>query len=278
MPNKDGYPPKLTFDATAADALATVRGVFWNRLRADSNFTQINGQDGIFQHYVDFTLPRYGADFQRLIVDIFWECVGQGVICPGTASGNPSPPFFHLTEYGKNVLREPNYSPHDPDQYLKQLGVLVPKPDVTVLAYLRESLAAFDRGTMVATVMMLGIASERVFLLICDALLSALTDPSEHTAFSKILDRNPIKPKLDWVSGKIQRISSLKRPNDWPDDADIQLTGIFNLIRCQRNDVGHPRDMPPTVSRDVAYGYLRIFPSYYATAETVREFLTKNKV
>jgi hypothetical protein len=276
--SQNGYPPKLILDAAAENAMDTVRQVFWNRLRVDTSFSELNGQDEVFRNYVDFSIPRYEDDFQRMIVDVFWELVGQSVISPGTATGNPLPPFFHLTEHGKRCLREVEYSPHDPTTYLKQLGQSVPSPDSTVLAYLGESLECFSRGTMVASVMMLGIASERVFLLICDSLAESLQDSAERTEFEKVLARNAMKPKLDWVSQKFQKIASPKRPADWPDDADIQLTGIFNFIRCERNEVGHPRELPPSVTRDVAYGYLRIFPSYYGSAERVRGFLSKNKV
>jgi len=278
MSSQNGYPAKLSLDATAENAMDTVRQVFWGRLLVDSSFSQLNGKDGEFRNYVDYLVPRYEEDFQRMIVDVFWELVGQGVISPGTTTGNPAPPFFHLTEYGKRCLREVEYNPHDPASYLKQLGQSVPSPDSTVLAYLGESLECFSRGTIVASAMMLGIASERVFLLICDSLAESLRDSAEQSEFAKVLDRNAMKPKLDWVSQKFHRIVNPKRPADWPDDADIQLTGIFNFIRCERNELGHPRESPPSVTRDVAYGYLRIFPSYYGSAERVRDFLTKNKV
>ena len=88
-------------------------------------------------------------------------------------------------------------------------------PDSTVLAYLGESLECFSRGTMVASVMMLGIASERVFLLICDSLAESLQDSAERTEFEKVLARNAMKPKLDWVSQKFQKIDvtdKIERP------------------------------------------------------------------
>lgn len=278
MTQDEGYPPKLTFDAREANAVEVVRQVFWNRLRVDSNFNQIRGQDGICAHYVEHARPRDESDFQRLVVDVFWELVGQGVVSPGTTTGNPSPPFFHLTEHGKRVVQDPSFQPHDPPAFLAQLGQLVPSPDATVMAYLQESLHCFARATHVASAMMLGIAAERVFLLVCDTLLTSLADPNERSAFQNILDRNPIKPKLDWVAQKFQQIQTPRRPAGWPEDVDIKLAGIFNLIRCQRNELGHPRPSPPTVTRDDAYGYLRLFPSYYSTAEQVRGFLATNTV
>ena len=96
--------------------------------------------------------------------------------------------------------------------------------------------------------MMLGIAAERVFLLVCDSLAVALKGPAELVAFQKILDRFAMKPKLDWLADKLGQIQTAKRPPDLPDDVDIMISGIFNLIRCQRNEVGHPRPTPPAAS------------------------------
>jgi hypothetical protein len=128
-------------------------------------------------------------------------------------------------------------------------------------------------------VMMLGIAAERVFLVVCDSLLSSLSDTTEQLEFKKRVDKNPLKPKLDWLTDKFRRLQDPpRRLSGFPEDAEIQLAGIYNLIRCQRNDIGHPRSAPPVINRDEAYAYLRLFPSYYATAEAVRAFLAGNKI
>ncbi len=187
-------------------------------------------------------------------------------------------PFFHVTRDGKRALAEPDYQPHDPNEYLRQLGARLPAADPTVLAYLHESLHCYARGLTVASSMMLGIAAERVFLIVCDSLANSVKDPSEKATAKKMLDRNAMKPKLDWVTETLRRIQIPKRPPDLPEDVDIKIPGIYNLIRYQRNELGHPREVPPSVTRDDAYAYLRLFPSYYETAEKVREFLSKNGV
>ena len=46
-----------------------------------------------------------------------------------------------------------------------------------------------------------------------------------------------------------------------PKDAlDIQLSGVFTLIRYTRNDAGHPTERE--IGRDEAYGNLLLFPQY----------------
>lgn len=277
MADRQNDPTMLHFDASKPDACGVVRRAFLNRLRTERTWSELATAPSNAGFGNVVVLEREQDDFKRLVVDTYWAFVVEGVIAPGTGS-NLEPPFFHLTEYGKKTLAQPDFQPHDPTEYLRQLGANVPSPDPTVLAYLKESLDCFSRGTVVASTMMLGIAAERVFLLVCDSLAAALMDAAEQAAFQKILGRNPLKPKLDWVSDKLRQIQTPRRPPDLPEDVDIKIPGIFNLIRCQRNDVGHPRSAPPAVTRDDAYGYLRLFPSYYATAEKVRGFLAKTPV
>ena len=281
MATGDAPAVKLCFDLSKPDAFDVARRAFLIRLRAEPSWhwLGLSNPEPEFRPHVDF-VSSYdrGEGFKRILLDVYWALIAEGVIAPGSAGRWGEVYEFHLTEYGRRLLAEPDYQPHDPAEYLRQLGASIPSTDATVLAYLQESLHCYARGLMVASAMMLGIAAERVFLLICDSLLGALKDSAEQAAFQKILDRNAMKPKLDWVSDKLREVQSPKRPADLPEDVDIKIPGIFNLIRCQRNDVGHPRPAPPTVTRDDAYGYLRIFPSYYATAEKVREFLEKNKV
>jgi len=281
MGSQDSGVSKPVFDAQRPDALEVARQVLLDRIRADSGFNtlSLNFFGGGFSEYVAFANPpRDERAFITSALDAFWSLVVEGLVAPGSEKGDPGLPHFHVTEHGRRVFAEPDYQPHDPVEYLRQLGANVPTPDPTVLAYLKESLHCYARRLMVASTMMLGIAAERVFLLVCESLLASLKDPGEQAAFQKILERNPMKPKLDWVTDKFRQIQTPRRPPDLPEDVEIKIPGIYNLIRYQRNELGHPREAPPTVTKDDAYGYLRLFPSYYATAEKVREFLAENKV
>lgn len=133
---------------------------------------------------------------------------------------------------------------------------------------------------VVASATMLGIAAERVFILVCESLVGSLQDSREQEAFQKKLEQNSMKSKLDWLADKFQDIKNQtrQRSRELPEDVDIKIAGIYNFIRMQRNALGHPRETPPTTTWDEAYCNLRLFPSYYATAERVREFLAKYKV
>ena len=85
------------------------------------------------------------------------------------------------------------------------------------------------------------------------------------------------EPKLDWVHAKIQQIQKQGLVG-FPDNSTIMLVAIYDLMRCQRNELGHPRETPPNMDRRDALVNLPIFPRYYETAEQVRGFLSSNQV
>ncbi len=182
-------------------------------------------------------------------------------------------PWFHRTQYGATVIAAGGYSPHDPIGYLSRLESRVSQVDPTVRIYLSESLGTFLHGNLTASMVMLGVAAERVFDLICDALAPALLDPVEKSTFHKLLTQLSVRRRLDWVHGKMRRLEDGRPPAGYPDRATVMTIAIYELMRAQRNDLGHPREEPPRPSRDDAFAHLQIYPTYHTTAESLRSFL-----
>lgn len=211
------------------------------------------------------------------------ECSGsscsKGFVAPGAGAGGDSQclPWFHVTDYGRLVLEQSAGHPHDPTAYVQRLKNRVPSPDGTVLAYVGESLSTFRRGAVIASAVMLGVAAERVFLLVCESIRDALADPKEKADFTRLLERFAVKPKLDWVHSKLLQVQGTKG-SGLPDNSTLTVTAIYQLLRSQRNDLGHPRDMPPTVEREDVFANLQIFPRFYETAEQLRAYLATNSV
>jgi hypothetical protein len=49
---------------------------------------------------------------------------------------------------------------------------------------------------------------------------------------------------------------------------------IYDLMRAQRNELGHLRETRPQVSREDVFVNLQIFPRYYETVEELRLFFS----
>ncbi len=267
---------KIPFDPERAD-VETARQIVFARLRADPGWRCVDKTGDGFTPFVEY-LGREGRwRLVTLASEVFWLLVCEGILCPGMDYNNPDLPWFHVTAYGLKVLSSPAPQPYDPSSYLSIVRTRVPSPDPTVIAYVAESLETFRKGELVASTVMLGIAAERVFLLLCDSLQSALAIPAERSAFNKLLGRFSMKPKLDWVHEKIQRIQK-RSPAGFPENATVMAVATFDPMRSQRNELGHPRETPSHVTREDAFVNLQIFPRYYEIAEETRTFLGSNAV
>jgi hypothetical protein len=221
-------------------------------------------------------IPFWERAFLEAVYSLLWQLVVEGVIHPGNGSLNF--PHITLTDYGKRVIESENAHPHDVERFLAQVGD-GRQIDLTVEAYLAESLHSFRQNRCVASAILLGVAAERTFLLIAEALLEALKNPNEHSRFKKLLDRQPVKPKQDWVHTKLLELDENRRhlPGDFPESTPLMVTGIYDLIRQQRNDLGHPRDAPPKVERDQLEAALFLFSRFYRNAEQLRSYLIAHK-
>jgi hypothetical protein len=273
----DGLSMPVPYDPTRPD-LAAVRRIFLDWLRANPNATQLDSSGTAYERLVEYVNNNREPQLLAFhVTEVFWELLVEGIVAPGTSSQMLDLPWFHLTEYGKRVVASEAGHPHDEPGYLALLRARVPQPDQTVQAYLGEALTAFRRGTPVASTIMLGIAAERIFLLVCDSLSVALRDPTEKATFDALLQRFPMKPKLDWVHAKLLELQN-RRVAGIPDNATLAVTAIYDFLRVQRNDLGHPREVPPSVDREEAFANLQILPRYYQVAEEVRQFLRGNQV
>lgn len=88
-----------------------------------------------------------------------------------------------------------------------------------------------------------------------------------------------MKPKQDWVYAKLLEMDENRKklPDDFPESTPLMVTGIYDLIRQQRNELGHPRDVPPVMERGLLEASLFLFSQYYRSAEQLHSYLTSHK-
>jgi hypothetical protein len=205
-------------------------------------------------------LPNRQFDDRLKLHEILWELLIQGILAPGFNNSNLDLPFIHVTEYGMKCIESNTILPHDPDGYLERLKRLVGQPlDDVVLNYVREGLLTFLGGHYFSATVMLGVASEQCIDLLIEAYANAIVDTTRKTTFVKKIEQagRSVKNRFDKLRNELL---ALKLPPTLMDALDIQLSGIFTLIRYSRNDAGHPTGQ--AVDRDMAHGNLLLFPQY----------------
>jgi hypothetical protein len=207
---------------------------------------------------------------------VMWQLIILGVLVPGVRGyANNSWPHFSITEYGKNFLESEGSAPYDPEGYLSCIAHDSPNVDDVVMLYLTESLQCFIRANYIASVVMVGVAAEKVILNLINAFANSLSDDSKAATFRRKTRNTMIKIQFDEL---IKQLYPLK--NQLPDalsrDLETYLGSIFNLIRSYRNEAGHPSGI--VVSREIAYSNLQIFRYFSKNVHHLIQYLSSNQI
>jgi len=257
-----------------------VRSIVLDRLRRDHNFNQFYSQwhPREVSEYVEFDPDQVRSRFHVLENEVLWQLIIQGVITPGINAANPALPWFRITDYGQMVLEAERLVPHDSTGYLREIRDTASEVVVeTTMAYLEESLRCYTSGCHMASVLLLGVASESVFLKLWEIVGENLTAERDQRDFRALDERYGIVPKHRWLTEKVAGLSPEARRR-LPENLQMTISSLYNLIRQQRNDLGHPREEPPSVDREQAFMFFRIFPTFVRDVESFAAYCRDNPI
>ena len=195
-----------------------------------------------------------------------WELVVQGILVPTADGGTQGWPFVSFTEHGKTAINSESPTPYDPTAYLMDFA----DADPVVGFYIEEALRCFRANCHSACVVMLGVASERLFDLLLEHFIDALASDRERENLEKRTDGKFVTVRYDEFKKRLDPKKG-QLPLPMRDNLDTALTSIFNLIRQHRNDSGHPTGR--VISRNEAYALLNVFPHYYGEMATLTGYL-----
>src|SRR5271157_2836496 len=116
---------------------------------------------------------NHNPDFERAVLTQWNELFRTGLLGWGLNIANPNPPFFHLTERGRNALANLTRDPSNPAGYLRHLASIA-RVDRTAMSYLIEGLQCYVDGLFKASAVMVGCAAESVILQLRDSTVAKL--------------------------------------------------------------------------------------------------------
>ena len=211
-------------------------------------------------HSFPMYMPLEDREKIRIMI---WQLILQGIVVPGGYEHEPNFASLKITEYGKEVLETGEMLAYDPDGFMKGLRSSVPRIDDVILTYVEEALRSFMSGCYFASTVMLGVASEQGILLLIEQYENSIQDNARRSQFeSDVEQARSIMRKFETFRKEIEPRKKELRQNVC-DDLDIQLDGIFNYIRINRNDAGHPTGRKMT--RQEALSLITVFPNYIRT-------------
>ncbi len=176
----------------------------------------------------------------------------------GQVHGSDFYPWLTITEHGRELFTKEDWLPYDPDGYLKALKNKVPDIDDVTFVYIGESVAAFNRRQLLSATLTLGVASENLMLLLIEAFLIWIGEPRKSSLQKKILNK--------WIAVQYKEfkpefaINVKSFPKTLQGDWETYLDGVFNFIRLNRNNAGHPTGIQ--MNAKIIYANLQIFADY----------------
>ena len=109
---------------------------------------------------------------------------------------------------------------------------------------------------------------------LCVVVAGSILDPNHKEKFDKL---RGAKDKHRWIVATYERLPVNAR-RQLPDGIDISLTGIYDLIRRQRNELGHPQATRLGVDRARAFASFQLFPTFLRDAEAFATYCRANGV
>lgn len=192
--------------------------------------------------------------------EIVQELINAGFIYPGTSHDqNSSYPWLTITQYGKEAFLNEDWLPYDPEGYMKALKSKILTIDDVTLAYINESVAAYNRRHLLSATLTMGVASENLMLLLIEAYTDWIPDVTRKANFQKKVEGRFISTQ--YKEFKKEFVNDLKSlPKEFQTDWETYLDGVFNFVRLNRNDAGHPTGKQ--FDAKIVYANLQIFAEY----------------
>jgi len=223
---------------------------------------------------------KYKEEFlekdKEVIFDLIQEMINNNIIRSfRNLQGGNGFPWFGITAYGKKCIETENLLPYDPEEFIKEVKNQVPGIDDTVIQYLAESVATYHRNCLLSSTITLGTASEGCMLLLIEAFANAISDTTKQEGVRKKIDGQFINKKYKEFRKHFDPIASTL-PTDLIKEADVYLEGIFNFIRINRNEAGHPTGK--SLDKKTIYAHHQIFADYAKKMFSLIDYFSTNKI
>ena len=220
----------------------------------------------------DFSLSISKFD-KEMIRQIIWDLIIERVLTIGNYHSD-SWPWLSLTEYGEKIIQSSFPVPNDPGGYLGRIDKEIPQLDQTIKIYLSESIRTYNINQLLSATITLGCASEKSLLILIDIFANSFKDDTKREQFKNKINNKSIKIQFDEFDKAIKQILQ-SMPYEIRENYTNTLTGIFQMIRYNRNQAGHPTGK--AIDKDTLFANLQVFIPYCKYIYGLMDYFSNNK-
>jgi hypothetical protein len=188
--------------------------------------------------------PEFDRTAELAALEVLHELATANIIIPGVDRNHLGWPWLRVTEYGRQVIRQAKPLPFDPAQYLAAAQTRVADLPPLVVEVLGEAVAAYHRGFVRSSALLLGTASELLMMQLIDAFVGSRPDKERERLTAVMGDKN-IYARYRIFREEFDRTRDGRTiPDAVSKDIDSIIDLIFHAVRLTRNEAGHPSGQP----------------------------------
>lgn len=198
-----------------------------------------------------------------------WGLVGDGLVYLDRGE-QPAPENwrFKLSVAGFEAAVGQAAEPSDPEGFLRRLDRQVPDLDPAARVYVAEAVRSFAARCYLSSSVMLGVAAERAFLGLAEALAAAMAQQASKLRQELGNPRSSQRTRFD----ELRKVLNAHRAN-FPEQLvdTLTLDAVGDLLRVARNESGHPTGQ--LIDEDTARAPLLIATSYLQKITKLRQLI-----
>ena len=201
---------------------------------------------------------------QRGLMIMAWNWISRGLAYFDISQSATSNWNLCLTAKGKHYIDEAEENPYNDNIWYASLIKKAEGLSDIEKQYAQEAIKAFVNELYVSCHMMIGVASESVIVRMAQAMTrSPLIEGRESLTKAVSNPRISIRELFNKMRPEIEKAKA-QIPGNLADNMSIWLDSMFDVIRVNRNEAGHP--MGSSVGREESVMVLRCFVTYMSKA------------
>jgi hypothetical protein len=216
----------------------------------------------IAQHFRE-KHPDYGLNEHSLMV-MAWDWISRGLAYFDISQPATSNWDLCITEKGRRFIDDEEDNPYNDSIWYNGLVKKAEGLSDIEKQYAQEAINAFVHDLYVSCHILIGVASEAVIVRMAQAMARSLVIEGRESIKKAVNNPrisirdlfNKIRPELEKAKHAI--------PGKLADNMSIWLDSMFDVIRVNRNEAGHPKGS--SVGREESVMVLRCFVTYMSKA------------
>ena len=156
----------------------------------------------------------------------------------------------------------------------KQLSSQLNNISYVIYNYVKESIMAYNHRLFLSATIAIGCAAEKALLLLLDAYISFLPLRQERDSFIKRTRGRFVKVQFEEFQKSLNGHRN-EIDKELTDGIDIVISGVFELLRQNRNSTGHPTGKQ--MQKEEVFASLQVFVTYCKRIYKLINFFNANQ-